>query len=559
MSTTKVTAEELTARFVQVSGHVTMPDDWTPAGGWIRVSGDKQDEENQVKEVINYCVQHKYWIVRWYVVHAKSAFKGEHQKDLDIAVEDMREGLTEVLVIAHSNRLERRENREGKPDIGTELLNTLAEFVDAGGHVESVEEDTLGQFDMGSRITTYVTGLINTEKSKTIRRETRLAYDRIDDNHGVRNRVPGVWYTIKGAEYDKHPVPTKVCRDYWPKVLARCIAGDSAATIAAWLDSEGVRTQRGGKWNQGTILHLIHNPIFCGRRLGWDEAPLLTDEAVVPVDIWVKANELLTNHPKRGPVAETNKPMLAKLKCSRCGSPMYRKKIGGRISRRYAYRCEGKGPQRKGCGNLVAYERLEMRVVVNMLTRNDKPYQTRKWTPGTNWDADIADTLQSLQTLNPVKIGIPEYNRRHAELMTQLVEYQTKNETEATSGGWEYTDVLNDDGSVMTEGQHFFGLDRDGRREYLKNHDIRAERDLDATDEIRLIIDGEEDISIPRLMALLDIVGPDVTKIMLESQIPSATEMQALLAGELISGAEEFINSYLIRRVESNGDETDGN
>ena len=551
MSTAKVTEQELTTRFAEVSGHDTMPDDWTPVGGWIRVSGDKQDEENQVKEVITYCVQRKYWIARWYIVHAKSAFKGEHQKDLDIAVEDMREGFTAVLVIAHSNRLERRENREGKPDIGTELLNTLAEFVDAGGHVESVEEETLGQFDMGSRITTYVTGLINTEKSKTIKRETKRAYDRIDANHGVRNKVPAVWYTIDGREFNKHPVPTDLCRKYWPKVLARCIGGDSAATIAGWLDSEGVRTKRGGKWNQGTILHLIHNPIFCGRRLGWeDDAPLLTDEAVVPVDIWLKANEALATRPKRGPVVETNKSLLAKLRCPRCKSPMYRKMIGGRISRRYAYRCEGRGPQRKGCGNLVEYERLEMRVVVNMLTRNDRPYQVKTWVPGTNWDAEIADALQSLQALNPVKLGLDEYNRRHAELMTQLVEYQTKNETEATSGGWEYTDVLNDDGSVMTEGQHFFGLDRDGRREYLKTHDISAER-VAIGDGIRIIIDGEEDIPIPRVMAMLDMVGPEVTTIMLESQIPNAIELQTILRGEMIPGAEETIRSYVTRRYES--------
>ena len=138
MSTAKVTEEELTTRFAEVSGHDTMPDDWTPAGGWIRVSGDKQDEQNQVDEIIKYAVQHNYWIVRWYIVHAKSAFKGEQKKDLDTAIEDMRDGLTEVLVIAHSNRLERREGKTG-----TELLNTLAEFVDAGGRVESVEEPTL--------------------------------------------------------------------------------------------------------------------------------------------------------------------------------------------------------------------------------------------------------------------------------------------------------------------------------------------------------------------------------------------------------------------------------
>jgi DNA invertase Pin-like site-specific DNA recombinase len=537
----KVTPEELIAHFVQVAGYATMPDDWTPIGAWIRVSGDKQDEEIQVNGIVKYCIQRKYWIVRWYVVHAKSAFKGEHQKDLDKAVEDMRHGLTEILVIAHSNRIERRENREGKPDIGTELLNTLAEFVDAGGKVESVEEPSLGLLDMGSRITTYLTGLINTEKSKTIRRETKRAYDTIDGNHGVRNRVPGVWYTYEGPKYDKHPVPTQLCRDYWPEVLKRCIAGDSAVKIAAWLDSEGVRTQKGRKWNQGTILHLIHNPIFCGRRLGWENAPLLKDEAVVHVDLWTKAQEVLETRPKRGPIVETNKPMLAKLRCPRCGSPMYRKKIGGRISRRYAYRCEGQGPQRKGCGNLVEYERLEMRVVVNMLTRNNKPYQIRDWIPGTNWDAEIADALKSLQALNPVKLGLDEYNRRHAELMTQLADFQWKNENEATSGHWEYIDVLNDDGTVMTEGQHFFGLDRDGRRDYLlKDHDITAER-VATGDGIRLVIDGEEDVPNPRLMALLAIAGPDVTRIMMEAQIPNATELGALLRGEMIPGAEMFV------------------
>jgi DNA invertase Pin-like site-specific DNA recombinase len=482
MSTTRVDAEELAERFRHASGHATMPGDWTPVGAWIRVSGDKQDEENQVDEVIKYAIQHRYWIVRWYIVHAKSAFKGEHQADLDVAVEDMREGFTHVLVIAHSNRIERREGK-----IGTELLNTLAEFADAGGRVESVEEPMLGQLDMGSRILTYVTGLQNTEKSLTIRRETKRAYNRIDANHGVRNRVP--WgYVYEGPKYDKHPVPTDICREYWPKVLDRCIKGDSATTIAAWLDAESVPTEKGGKWNQGTVLHLIHNPIYCGRRLGWgSDAPLLEDEAVVTVDIWVLANEALANRPKRGPVASTNRPMLAKLKCNRCGSPMYRKQIGGRLSRRYAYRCEGQGPQRKGCGNLVDYDDLEQIVHLWITLTSDQPYQTRQWVKGQNWDAEIADTLQQIKALNP----LDEADEiRRPELMAELREYQRKNDDEATSGGWHEVDT------GMTRGEHFHGLDLEGQRAYLAaHHDIRAER---AGDGIRLVVDGE-DLGVTRL------------------------------------------------------------
>jgi Recombinase len=46
-----------------------------------------------------------------------------------------------------------------------------------------------------------------------------------------------------------------------------------------------VPTEKGGRWNQGTILHLIHNATYCGRRLGWGkDTPLLKAEQVVPVD-----------------------------------------------------------------------------------------------------------------------------------------------------------------------------------------------------------------------------------------------------------------------------------
>ena len=502
MSTTRVTEEELTAQFIKASGHATMPDDWTPAGGWIRVSGDKQDERNQVEEVIRYCVQREYWIVRWYVVHAKSASKGEQQKDLDSAIEDTREQRIHVLVISDSSRIERREGK-----IGTELLNALAEFTDAGGRVESVAEPTLGQVDIGSRALTYVTGLMNTEKSKTIKRETKRAYDRIDANHGVRNRVP--WgYTIDGPEYARHPVPTDLSREYWPQVLQRCIAGESCYTIAKWLDSQSVPTEKGGRWNQGTILHLIHNPTYCGRRLGWGkDAPMLKDEQVVPVDMWVAANDAIENRPKRGPIAKTNRPMLAKLRCLRCGAPMYRKMIGGRLSRRYAYRCEGQGPQRKGCGNLVPYEQTEQIIVDRIFMTSTDPYEDRQWVDGWNYDAEIADLLKQLTTLYP--LAEDDETRRPA-LIAQLRDYQRKNEEEAITGGYERTWYLRENGrkgmqvheyarsqhhddELWTMGEEFDTLDRDQQRDYLsKHHDIRVDKAVhyDAANSIRVVIDG---------------------------------------------------------------------
>ncbi len=48
----------------------------------------------------------------------------------------------------------------------------------------------------------------------------------------------------------------------------------------------------------------------------------------------------------------------------------------------------------------------------------------------------------------------------------------------------------------MTVGEHFYGLDDDGKREYLKTRDIRVEKatpaDPGATKGVRVIIDGAD-------------------------------------------------------------------
>ena len=225
----RLTADQLEATFRRASGHDAMPAGWTTVGAWVRVSSGKQDEENQVPSLVKYCIDHKYWPVVWYIVHAKSAFKGEHQDVLDQAVDDMRSGKTAVLAIWHSDRLERRHDGKTKT-----LLGTLAEFSDAGGRVESTLEPTLGQMDFGGQVTTFITGLVNHEKSKHISEQVNLAKDRITANGAVSSRPPWGFYT-EGEKYNRKMFPTDTCREYVPQIFARCIAGESLRTIAIWL------------------------------------------------------------------------------------------------------------------------------------------------------------------------------------------------------------------------------------------------------------------------------------------------------------------------------------
>ena len=82
------------------------------------------------------------------------------------------------------------------------------------------------------------------------KRLARQEWEQIRERNGrfqrqiiARGKLVGgaPWgYEITGDEYDKTIVPSELGRKWVPRIFDRCIAGDSLADIAAWLDSEGV-------------------------------------------------------------------------------------------------------------------------------------------------------------------------------------------------------------------------------------------------------------------------------------------------------------------------------
>ena len=166
---------------------------------------------------------------------------------------------------------------------------------------------------------------------------------------------------------------------------------------------------------------------------------------------------------------------------------MYRKMIGGRLSRRYAYRCEGQGPQRRGCGNVVPYEQTERIIADRIFMTSTDPHEEKQWVEGWNYDAEIADTVQAINALNP----LDEADEMHRPaLIAQLRDYQRKNEEEAITGGYEW--VKTD----MTTGEYFDSLDAEGKRAYLLTSDVRVEKVLNpplepgASVGLHVVIDG---------------------------------------------------------------------
>ena len=447
----------------------------TEAGVWVRVSTAGQDEENQVPDIQRHCAEHGYSIERRYDLNDKSASKGKQQAKLDEMLNDMRDGTIKVLVCWHSDRLERR---------GSEFLQRDIRLIrDAGGKVESVKEPWLGNDDISGEVMTAIAGTFSHQYVVHLTEQVKLAHDRIRANGTVGPGGTPWGFRAVGPKYEKQLVATDLCRQYVPQIFARCIAGGSCRDIAMWLDAEGVPPKRGDKWHEGTVRKLIHNRVYAGRWQDEDKTKTLVYcEPVVSAETFDRASEALSNHPKRGPVNEDNRPMLAGLKCARCeDSPMYRirlKSRGGKFY--YYYRCTGRGAQRQGCGNMIPYDATEAIVLVMVQIMDTQPYRARTWVEGVNWDAEISEVKQDMREAVEAEdfAKLPELQARLAELRGR----------EVAKGHWEYTD------SGMTEGQYFGSLDYDAKREYLKtHHDIRAEKvpQGDGVPAVRLAFDGQ--------------------------------------------------------------------
>jgi DNA invertase Pin-like site-specific DNA recombinase len=402
------------------------------AGAWIRVSTGGQDEANQVPDIERYCADRYYQIRTRYVLHDKSASKGEQQAELDRMLADMRSGHIQVLVAWHSWRLERRGPAE--------TFGLLKAAGDAGGRIESVQESWFGKAgDASSDIMTAVHAVMGEQYSKNVVAGTQLAYTRIDGNGAFRWKVP-FGYAAKGPKYNKHLVPTEIGREFVPQIFDRIIDGDSLSAVCAWLDSLKVRLyphdvyhpddkdkpdtgkrviHREGDpmpWWPATVMALIRNPVYIGHYAkddgtGQDRTWIHECEPVVDATIFRLANEALSDRARRqrGPRGRPeNRAMLkSAIRCPVCGVPMHKnaspntRTSGGGVSKPY-YRCRAQGPPadlRGGCGNNVSMALVDETVNKIMAVTWRRPVMLATLIRGTDYQPELDAIAGELRQL----------------------------------------------------------------------------------------------------------------------------------------------------------------
>lgn len=237
---------------------------------------------------------------------------------------------------------------------------------------------------------------------------------------------PPFGYDVADAEGGhKTIVPNDLGHKYIPEVFDRCIAGQSLRSITNWLNEEGVKPPNSDAWNPNSVRKIIASPTYTGRRAEQDPKTrefgrtILRCEALVDTATWRRANEAIDNRPKRGPMKNENKSLLAGiLFCAGCGGPMYRNQNpGGPKTPRYY--CVGAYPARKStCKLSVACEALDA-AVDDFIAQLNQPIMKQAVVPGRDYRDEIDDIERQITDLALLDLDEEDFLARMTELRTE--------------------------------------------------------------------------------------------------------------------------------------------
>jgi DNA invertase Pin-like site-specific DNA recombinase len=175
----------------------------TEAAIWVRVSTDRQHEDNQIPDLERLC-RHRGWaIARRYEVTDASAFRGEHRQALHQMLDDAHRGEFSVLVVWAVDRL----CRQGIED----LLRLVRELRERNVCLVSYQEPWLNGSDATTELLAAVAAWVARQES--VRRSERIRAGLA--RRRARGEPMGGAASRRGK--DKHPRRTEGYSQAWAR------------------------------------------------------------------------------------------------------------------------------------------------------------------------------------------------------------------------------------------------------------------------------------------------------------------------------------------------------
>ena len=110
------------------------------------------------------------------------------------------------------------------------------------------------------------------------------------------------------------------------RIFNEFVAGKTQSAIARGIQADGIPTLNGAKrWSQATIAAILRNPTLIGKVKYDGEVYEGMHEAIIPIELWEKAQSLLKHRPANGRGRPPKEDFLLRglLYCGCCGEKMY--------------------------------------------------------------------------------------------------------------------------------------------------------------------------------------------------------------------------------------------
>jgi DNA invertase Pin-like site-specific DNA recombinase len=290
----------------------------TPAGIWLRVSDESQNEDNQISDLEAWCGAHGYAVAPEHVfrVHGKSAWKpGKLDQDKERVLSAIRSGRISVVVVWSVDRW----SRGGIAD----LLDGIRAVKDAGGRIEFVKDEALNVPGPAQELLLAVLGWVAQWESGHRSDRTKNGMERERANGKVMGGSVALGYRLRNGVKVRDEAALKIVHE----VFERSARGESTSVIGDWLRRSGYQRR------DNTIGDILRNTDYVA-------------DDVVTQALATAAVEGLEAR-RTGCVRRISEEDYSGTVWCRCGTVMHRKMAGGMPAKnvdatRY-YRCSDHG------------------------------------------------------------------------------------------------------------------------------------------------------------------------------------------------------------------------
>ena len=318
---------------------------------YARVSTSEEEQENSLENQVTHYEalirsNHSYEFAGIYHDFGISGFK-EKRPGFQNMMADARAGKFELVITKSISRFARNTDT---------LLKAVRELKELGIGV-FFELQHINTLESSGELMLTVIGAFAQAESENYRQLSKMVYTRkyqagipvqyLERSFGYRLNADG--------EYVPDPVEAPLVK----KIFELCANGYNLGQISRYLNKQGIKTKKGGRFSCNTVLLILKNPIYIGdyimhknyvnddRKLvrnrgevdAWyvknDHVPLITRK------LWKAAHdrlevkrEYLATASIVGDLDENTYPYMHQIFCAECGFPLYRRVYsnGNRVS-----------------------------------------------------------------------------------------------------------------------------------------------------------------------------------------------------------------------------------